>query len=721
MNYSKTFSYGVSYSPLIFDESEWEHDLVLMQKASMNLIRLGDVHASWDRIEPQEGRFEFEKLARFYAAANRFGIEIILSTGASSPPLWLAIKYPDLPLLSNTGQRYPLGASYHWACIHHPGYQTALQAYIQALLDFTARQPNHFGWQITNEIGFPFLPAREEAILGLYCYCEHCAAKFRDWTKKKYKTVEAVTHAWSWGTTNFVYNHWEDVFPPESMPAAWAGVTKWLDWRLFWQQAFAEYAGWQNQIIKKQDQNHPTSVNTFNFKGYDRFGTFMGLDQWQIARQVDHIGYDLYPGSGNKLASRPEHISIFLDHGRSVAQSVGRNFWLHEIESGPIGGWVMGPDFNTRAQDVTNYVMDALGHDVKLILYMPWREWDYQPLHWGALVDLDGNPTSRFLPAQQLGNFIAENNDFLMQAHTPRGEVAILESKANAIFFRGIDEEEQLFTAQRGAYRAFWEAGYTVDFITPDQVFSGEAQDYRVIILPMLGLLDGVLSEKLAEYVHNGGKLIGFARCGTLDSRGWYQHQLPVSGLRKAFGIERVEPDRLDGMQINFNGIWYDGWWNRDLVSPAHATQVLASFADQNPALTLAAYGSGYGIYLASQCDSGHLKNSPSLLEQVVNQVLPELGVQPRLKVEFSQKKHREIDPHLLESSDRKWIVISNFLKTATTASIKLNMSKQQTAAVKRIWPVEESLNWSQQSNELSVSFDLNSEEVSIIEIVIQQ
>lgn len=716
----QTFHYGSSYSPLIFDEAVWDQDLVLMQRSGMNLIRLGDVHASWDRIEPREGFFEFEKLGRFYSKANDFGIKIIISTGASSPPLWLAKKHPDLPLLSNTGQRYPLGASYHWACIHHPGYQTALERYINALLEFTAQRSNHFGWQITNEIGFPFLPAREESVLGLYCYCDHCSAKFREWTKEKYQSLEAMTHAWSWGTTNYVYNDWTDVFPPVCMPAAWAGVTKWLDWRLFWQQAFAEYAGWQHQLIRQRDHDHPTSVNTFNFKGYDRFGTFMGLDQWQISKKVDHIGYDLYPGSGNKLATRPEHISIFLDHGCSVARSVGRDFWLHEIESGPIGGWVMGPDFNTRPQDLTNYVIDSLGHEVKLILYMPWREWDYQPLHWGALVDLDGNPTSRYSSALDLGNFIKNHNDFLTQARAPHGEIAILESKPNAIFFRGIDEEEQLFTAQRGAYRAFWEAGYSVDFITPEQVYSGTANQHRVIVMPMMGLMDVDLSERLAEYEKNGGTLVGFSRCGTLDSNGWYHHKLPISGLRKAFGIQRVDPDRLDGIQIEYGGEIFDGWWNRDLVIPEKETKVLATFLDGFPAVTLSAHGSGNAIYLASQCDAGHLKNSQSILAQIIKQVLPQLHIHPRIKLEYNHKKHREIDPHLLIGADRVWVLISNYLKTASQTRLSFDMRGQKAIEVKRIWPKEAVIDWSQQSDELLMSFDLNSEEVSVIDIMLE-
>ncbi len=51
-DYSEIFRYGASYSPLIFSEDNWENDLRHMQTAGMNLIRLGDVHGSWDLIVP---------------------------------------------------------------------------------------------------------------------------------------------------------------------------------------------------------------------------------------------------------------------------------------------------------------------------------------------------------------------------------------------------------------------------------------------------------------------------------------------------------------------------------------------------------------------------------------------------------------------------------------------------------------------------------------------
>jgi beta-galactosidase GanA len=710
------FRYGASYSPLIFPEADWDRDLAQMQDAGMNLIRLGDVHGSWDVIEPAPGQYQLAQLGRFYQRAAEFGIDILISTGASGPPLWLAREYPDLPLLNSRGERYPLGASYHWACIHHPGYRDALTKYIHALLGFTKEQPNHFGWQITNEIGFPFLPPRGEGNLGLFCYCDHCQALFRDWAREKYGDLDALTKAWAWGTTYYVYNDWDDVFPPESPPSAWASVTRWLDWRLFWQAAFADFAGWQNELIKSEDPDHPTSVNTFNFKGYDRFGVFTGLDQWQLAQAVDHIGYDLYPGSGNKLATRPEHTSIFLDHGRSVANTTGRDFWLHEVESGPIGGWVMGPDHNTDAADIEQYCVESLGHDAKLMLYMPWREWDYQPLHWGALVDLDGNPTPRLAAAAKIGKWIKAHEADLMMAHVPQAEAAILESKKNAIFFRGVDQDEELFLAQRGAYRALWEQGYGVDFINPDLAQDGTIKRYQQVILPMMGLIERETAEALVEYVHEGGLLVGFARCGTLDENGWFYHHWPCASLGAAFGIETIEPDTLEGQMVHFAGKQYSAHWNRDLLALKPGTEVLATFDDGRPAVTLAKYGKGYGLYIATQADSGSLATEQPILKDILAFVQDQVGLSPRIRVLSPAGGRPGVDPHLLDLPGRTYLLVTDYLHR--DKEIKLVLKDQRRIdRICQVYPEEVDADGIQQGDQLTLTCQSEAKEVKIFQI----
>jgi beta-galactosidase GanA len=715
---SHTFPYGASYSPLIFDEAEWDHDLKLMKDASMNLIRVGDVHGSWDRLEPREGKYDFGRLGRFYKAAEKYGHQILLSNGAACPPLWLKTKHPDVSLLSSREERYPLGSSYHWSCIHHPGYIKALRSYTEEIASFAIQKPNHFGWQISNEIGFPFMPAREENELGLYCYCDHCQKEFQGWLKEKYSTLENLTEAWSWSTTNFVYNKWEEAVGPESLPSSWSGVTRWIDWRLFWQDAFAEFAGWQHNLIRQIDKEHPTSINTFNFKGFDRFGTFMGLDQWKIARKVDHIGYDLYPGSGNKLKTRPEHNSMFLDHGRSVALSTGRDFWLHELESGPIGGWLMGPQHNTNPVDIENYIIESLGHNGKLLIYMPWREWGYQPIRWGALVDLKGNPTPRLQAASKLGKFMQEHVDLLSKATTPRGEIAILESKSNAIFIRGVNQEELLFQAQRGAYRAFWDEGFSVDFITPEHLADPEILDYRIICLPLMGLISVKHAGLLEKYVSAGGILIAFARFGTLNENGWMHFDLPLESLGNVFGIDHIEADTLDDQKIEFQDQLYQGKMNRDITKIKESTDILASFTDGNPAVTRATLNKGFGVYINTQADIAYLDNpSNNLLREIIHKLTSDHAINPRISMKSAFNRARGIDPHILETEDKTLILFSNYLEKADKGDFQLSLRNRKPGELNQIYPDQSSLNYDVRDDYLSIPLEFEQKEVVILEL----
>jgi beta-galactosidase GanA len=711
--------YGATYSPLVFEESGWERDLDLMARADINILRVGDI-GTWERVEAKEGKYDLEALARFYTLADQYGIQIMIGTSSCTPPLWLAQKYPEIRIKSSRGERYPLGASYHWACVHHPAFLEASQKYIAALADFTVKQPNHFGWQISNEIGFPFNPTRESGDIDLYCYCDHTKDRFQEWMKDKYGSIDKVTTAWTWSTSNFIYRDWTDLFPPEGLPKTWSSMTRWLDWRLFWQQAFTDHASWEHQQIRQYDTDHPTSVNTFNFKGFDRFGTYTGLDQWKKSKVVDNIGYDLYPGSGNKLASRPEHSSMFLDHGRSVSHFAGSEFWIHEVESGPISGWLMGPDHKTDEKDILNMCLESIGHDAKMVVYMPYKEWSFMPLRWGALVDLNSNPTPRYEAAALIGRYLIENAPFLKKARVPKGEVAILESKSNAIVLRGMGQEDQLFQAQRGVYSGFWEQGYRVDFINDDLLLEGKADDYRVICLPLMGLISRELAAALKAYAAGGGVVIGFARCGTLDEMGWFQTTLPIPELGDLFGLDGIEADHRDNIQIDYQGAKYQSWLNRDLINTREGTEILATFEDGHPAVTLHAVGKGYGIYLATQADSGYLKPETRVLKNAIGTIQDRTGYLPYLSIQYPDRKGREIDPHILDTPNRTEVLITNYALQEKQVEITLRESER---VVDKSWiglPEKKELKVKQSATEVSFTVKLEEKEVQTITIVWQ-
>ena len=56
-------------------------------------------------------------------------------------------------------------------------------------------------WHVSNEYG------------GI-CYCDTCAAKFREWLKAKYGTLDELNARWwtaFWGHT---YTDWSQIMPP---------------------------------------------------------------------------------------------------------------------------------------------------------------------------------------------------------------------------------------------------------------------------------------------------------------------------------------------------------------------------------------------------------------------------------------------------------------------------------------------------------------------------
>jgi hypothetical protein len=437
----------------------------------------------------------------------------------------------------------------------------------------------------------------------------------------------------------------------------------------------------------------------------------MGLDQWKIAQHVDHIGYDIYPGLRKGVADWREFCSIFLDHGKSVSRSVQRDFWMPEVESGPIGGWALGPLHNTSSDDILRYVFECLGHDAKLILYMPWKEWDYQPIRWGALVDLDGEPTPRTQAAARLGRYLRSNAELLRHAHPPQAEIALVDSKPNAIILNGFEQEDTLFAAQRGAYTSCWELGYSIDFVTPELIAAGGAREYRAIILPLIVSLNAMTAQALLRFAEEGGVVVGLARCGMLTERGWYQHRLPMPGLHGLFGVRVVSEERADKISIHYDGRDYLGYLHIETLELDTGTEIVARLSDGRPAVTLHRIGKGYGLYLATQADSGYIVRGSHLLQDVLRSVLQRLRVQPQVQFECVEHLPRAVDAHLLVGEKRMSVLLTKNADAAINGEL-IVQTRHRITAVECGWETQRPLAYVQEGETVRVAVSLGRDQV---------
>ncbi len=654
------FPLGSSYYPPYHTPEDWERDVGRMAEAQLNAMRTAELIASWEWIEPQRGVFDFGWLDRIFELAEQHGLRILLGTGSCSPPIWLLDEYPDVQVLSQDGIPFPTGTRWGWACIDNPGYLAEAERYLLVLLERYADHPALLGWQIDNEIGYP--TRRMSGLTEFYCYCEHTAARFREWLQSKYDgDIEALSEAWVCTPTRHRYHDWAQVRPPRSTPVGYRPIGSpgpWLDWQTFINQNFADFIAWQNEIIKTSDAEHPTTTNLVGLMSVPR-----GVDVWRYPDTVDALGFDLYPV--NRPLKEPSWISQSLDYARSPALHAGKPFWLPEIESGPIGGWVLGPGHATTAQDIRRYNLESIAHGAKMILYQGYREWDPLPMHWGALVDLHGEPTERYEAARQVNQMVAEHETLFLEAEPVRAQVAILWDQANAIAVYGMGGHEFLLQAVRGVYGALWSQGLPVEFITPDLLAAGSGVKYRLILMPFMMLVTEEGGRALAGFVSRGGTLVAFAKCAMLDGRSWYWRDRPGAGLASLFGVRERLIQMTDSVALLpesntelFDGVAgpLDGHWHRQDFVLADDVDVLARYPDGQPAVSVRAHGAGRAVAFGTHFDVATLLSDDSQHNRVYTNLARMAGVERP----FLLNGDAHLDGHLLARGDERLFIVAN-------------------------------------------------------------
>ncbi len=157
-----------------------QEDIELMKKADINCVSVGIF--SWAHLEPQEGVYDFDWLADVIDNLYKNGIYTVLATPSGAKPLWMSEKYEEIRRVQPSGLRELSGAR-HNHCYTSPVYREKVREMDRRLAERFANHPGVILWHLSNEYGGE-------------CYCPLCQAAFRDWLRKKYKTLDNLNHAW---------------------------------------------------------------------------------------------------------------------------------------------------------------------------------------------------------------------------------------------------------------------------------------------------------------------------------------------------------------------------------------------------------------------------------------------------------------------------------------------------------------------------------------------
>ena len=109
----KGIAYGGDYNPDQWSEDVWDEDVRLMKQAGVNTVAVAIF--SWDRIQPEENRWDFGWLDRIIDKLGKAGIAVDLASATATAPLWLYEKHPEVLPQDKFGHPLNAGSRQSWS------------------------------------------------------------------------------------------------------------------------------------------------------------------------------------------------------------------------------------------------------------------------------------------------------------------------------------------------------------------------------------------------------------------------------------------------------------------------------------------------------------------------------------------------------------------------------------------------------------------------------
>lgn len=626
---------GVDYYPEHWDVSLWERDARQMQEAGITIVRLAEF--AWSRLEPTEGKFDFEWLDQAIAVLARNGIEVVIGTPTATPPVWLTHNYPDVLPVDNKGNAVFAGVRLH-RCYNSPSLRKFGERIVEQITQRYASHPAVIGWQTDNE-----LAAND-------CHCENCTRSFRGWLQRKYGSLETLNREWGTVVWSGEYSDWNQVTTPLG-GSPYLNPSFLLDFRRFSSDAVADFNCFQAASIRK---NSPGKFVTHNLWGYP-----VTADYYDMFDSMDFASVDYYPATDllDDSKSKMYHGALTLDLTRGVKR---RNFWVMEQLSGTPGCWY--PMSRTPFPGMIRaYAWQSVSRGADAIVQFRWRSARIgAEQFWHGLLDHHGQPGRRFEEFLQFSREVKKLTP-LLEGTTLEHDVAMLFSHEQLNAFQiqpQADGFDYLGNVKR-LHSALLRMGVGADVINWREDFQG----YKFVIAPMLYLIDEEMAGKLKLYVENGGTLVLTTRSGVKNMNNVCLPDRLPNLLTELAGVyvDEYDPVGKDTQTLSLESgeCLSSGQWC-DILTPVTA-ETMATYSSEyfagEAAVTRNAHGKGVVYYIGTVLDE---KASQVLMRRIASDAGIDCGLELPDGVEVA----------IRSSEEKRLIFVLNLSKESKEVSI---------------------------------------------------
>lgn len=464
---------GCAYYPEHWPEERWPEDAKIMRDAGLSVVRLAEF--AWDKMEPQQGVFDFEWLDKAIETLTAEGLQIVLCTPTPTPPPWLTHLHPEICRVREDGVRISPGARRH-ACANVPAYLEFSEKIVREIAGRYGNNPHVIGWQVDNEFGCGETTR---------CYCDHCRSAFHIWLQEQYGSLDALNEAWGtqfWGMT---YHEWSHI-PIPGITTEPQSPSMRLDYRRFSSDSWIRFQCMQIELLRELS---PDRWITHNF-----MVRHWSLDYWKLARDLDFVSYDNYPHA----LRGPAETAMNLDLMWSLKQ---RPFWVMEQQPGPVNWHQFNPP--VPEGQVRLWSHQAVAHGAETIVYFRFRPAPFgQEQYHRGLLKWNAEKDRAFYEAQQVSNEFEQ----LPVLQRKRAKVGIV-FDYNSLWSIEMEPYHRNFSywdLAYDVYRAYWANNIPIEFLPRD----ADLSNFETVIVPAATLIHEDEIAHWQEWVSNGGRLI---------------------------------------------------------------------------------------------------------------------------------------------------------------------------------------------------------------------
>ena len=600
---------GSAWYPEQWPESRWDADLALMEAAHMRVVRVGEF--AWSRMEPAEGQYDLDWLARAIRLAEKHHIAVVIGTPTDAPPAWLTSKYPDTLRTDENGRLAQHGGRRQFN-YSSSRYRVFCAEIAGRLAQRFGHDPDVIGWQIGNEYtDESFDPATRTL--------------FQQWLQHRYSTLDALNQHWATAYWSQTYDRWDEI----PLVATGDNPGLLLEHRHFVTDTWRDFQRVQIDAIRKSAE--PRQFITTNIGGLAWSDNF---DHYEITRDLDLASWDDYVGQGQLDAMRNGAMHDFVRGWKRMP------FWVMETQPGSVNWAPINTTLNRGETRVMAW--QAIGHGANAVLYWQWRSaLNGQEQYHGTLVGPDGEPMPIYSEVTQTGSEFERTSRALRDTQ-PVAQVAILESYDSrwAIDFQQHNRNYDELQVLLDWYRPLRLKNLTVDIINASAPLDG----YKLVVAPGLNVIPSELAAHLKAYVEQGGHLVLGPRSGMKDEYNSLNPQRQPGPLVSALGGRVEQFYALDGA-VPVSGALGSGTatiWAEQLSTQASDARVLLRYGksngwlDDQPAMITRPLGKGSITYLGALLDAPLMQQTTAWMLEGAH-VEPEFSSLP-LDVELCRR-----------------------------------------------------------------------------------